>query len=246
MTRLQRSEARQHIVLAASCVIAAAVIAATVARAADSPAKEPQRQPQKPAKPADKYAWRSLFDGKSLDGWKKPEFGGEGKVYVKDGAIVIDRGDMMSGIAWAGGELPKVDYELALEGKRIDGSDFFCTTTFPVENSFCSLVVGGWGGTVVGLSSINGYDASENETNKFHEFKSNQWYKIRIRVTKTAIQAWIDDEKMVDLDREGKKISIRWECEPCRPLGIATWCTAGAVRDLRIRLLKPEEIKPEP
>ncbi len=239
MTWLPRSEATRRIVRTASWVIATAMLAATAARAADSPAK----QPEKPAKPADKYAWRSLFDGKSLDGWKKPEFGGEGKVYVKDGAIVIDRGDMMSGIAWAGGELPKVDYELALEGKRIDGSDFFCTTTFPVESSFCSLVVGGWGGTVVGLSSINGYDASENETNKFHEFKSNQWYKIRIRVTKTAIQAWIDDEKMVDLDREGKKISIRWECEPCRPLGIATWCTAGAVRDIRIRLLKPEEIK---
>ena len=29
-----------------------------------------------------------------------------------------------------------------------DGSDFFCTTTFPVGDAFCSFVVGGWSGTV--------------------------------------------------------------------------------------------------
>ncbi len=208
--------------------------------------KAPAKAANKEQAPGDKYAWRKLFDGQTLKGWKVAEFGGEGKVYVKDGAIVMERGDMMSGIAWAGDPLPKVDYELTLEGKRIDGSDFFCTTTFPVDDSFCSFVVGGWGGTVVGLSSINGYDASENETNKFREFKNNQWYRIRIRVTKAKIQAWIDNEDMVDLDRQGKKISIRWECEPCRPLGIATWCTTGAVRDIRLRLLRPEETKPEP
>lgn len=229
---------------------AAAVATITLGQAAESsapPGEKPSAQSSATHKtPVDKYAWRKLFDGQTLKGWKVAEFGGEGKVYVKDGAIVMERGDMMSGIAWAGDPLPKVDYELTLEGKRIDGSDFFCTTTFPVDDSFCSFVVGGWGGTVVGLSSINGYDASENETNKFREFKNNQWYRIRIRVTKAKIQAWIDNDDMVDLDRQGKKISIRWECEPCRPLGIATWCTTGAVRDIRIRLLKPEETQPEP
>ena len=52
-----------------------------------------------------------------------------------------------------------MDYEVTLEGKRVAGDDFFCTTTFPVGESFCSFVVGGWHGTVVGLSSIDGMDA---------------------------------------------------------------------------------------
>jgi hypothetical protein len=192
--------------------------------------------------PADKAEWKNLFDGKTLTGWKAPQFGGEGKVYVKDGAIVIEHGDQMSGVT-ATGDLPKIDYELTLEGKKIDGNDFFCTTTFPVGNSHCSFVVGGWGGSVVGLSSIDGYDASDNQTNKIRDFKSNRWYRLRIRVTQGKIETWIDNEKLVDCVTKGHKIGIRWECDLCRPLGVSTWCTTGAIRDVRIRRLTPEEIR---
>lgn len=214
--------------------LAAVLLVALPLRAAE-PAKD------KPAE-GDKYQWKAMFDGKSLKGWKVPEFGGEGKVTVKDGAIHIERGDSMSGIA-ATFDVPTNDYEVAIEAKRVDGNDFFCTTTFPVEKSFCSFVVGGWGGTVVGLSSIDGYDASDNQTNRIKDFKNNQWYRVRVRVTQAKIECWIDDEQIVDFTRKDHKISIRWECEACRPLGIATWCTGAAVRDVRIRHLKPEEVK---
>ena len=40
---------------------------------------------------ADPYRWKELFDGKTLHGWKPTEFGGEGKVEVKDGRIVMER-----------------------------------------------------------------------------------------------------------------------------------------------------------
>ncbi len=197
----------------------------------------------------------SLFDGKTLKGWKVPQFGGEGKVEVKDGAIILGRGDTMTGITYTG-KVPTVDYELSFEGKRVDGSDFFATATFPAGKSHCSFVLGGWGGSVVGLSSIDFADASENETTKFKSFKLNQWYKIRIRVTKEKIECWIDDEKTVDLayvtweDDNGKKvkkerkISIRIECDLCRPLGISAWCTTGALRNIRIRPLSETEAKP--
>ena len=59
---------------------------------------------------------------------------------------------------------PKVDYEVNLDAKRVAGNDFFCGITFPVGKRFCSLIVGGWGGATVGLSSIDGKDAAENET----------------------------------------------------------------------------------
>jgi hypothetical protein len=190
-----------------------------------------------------KPAGKALFDGKSLTGWKATNFGGEGDVEVKDGTIVMEQGADMTGITFAGADLPKMDYELTLEGKRLKGNDFFCTTTFPVGDSHCSLVVGGWAGSVVGLSSIDGKDASENATKKLLGFKLGQWYRIRIRVTQDRIAAWIDDKPVVDAIIKGKKISIRAECELCKPLGIATWRTTGAVRDIRVRSLTDDEKK---
>ena len=150
----------------------------------------------------------------------------------------MEMGSDMTGVTWTG-KPPRNNYEIALEGKRIDGSDFFCTTTFPVGKEHCSLVVGGWGGSVVGLSSIDSYDASENETTKVLSFQKNQWYRVRIRVTDAKIEAWIDDRQIVDQSREGRKFSVRSEVDLSRPLGIATWETTGAVRNMRMREIEP-------
>src|SRR5262245_27988595 len=154
----------------------------------------------------EKAGWKSLFDGKTLASWKSTNFGGEGEVVVKDGAVIMPPGNDMTGITYDKNDFPKMDYEVSLEGKRLQGRDFFCTTTFPVGDDFCSLVVGGWGGSVVGLSSIDNADASENKTNRIITFKNDQWYRFRIRVTKEKIEAWIDADKVVDLETKGKKI----------------------------------------
>jgi Domain of Unknown Function (DUF1080) len=191
----------------------------------------------------DEPAWKSLFDGKSLAGWKDAKFGGEGEVAVDGGAIVMEQGNDMTGIAYAKNDFPKMNYEVTLEGKRVRGFDFFCTTTFPVGESHCSLVMGGWGGGVVGLSSIDGHDASENSTSTQQDFKKDQWYRMKIRVTKNNIAAWIDDKQVVDEDIKDKKISIRAECELCKPFGVATWRTVGAVRDIKVRTLSTDEAK---
>jgi hypothetical protein len=201
------------------------------------------RASEPPSKSEDKTTWKSLFDGKTLTNWKPTDFGNSGKAFVKDGVVILEKGNQMTGITYSRGDFPKTDYELSLEGKRVDGDDFFCTTTFPVGKSYCSLVVGGWGGTTVGLSSINSADASENETSTAKEFKQNVWYQIRIRVRPDKILAWIDTEKMVDLDIEDRKITTRLECNPCKPFGIATWCTTGAVRNIRVRPLTADEKK---
>jgi Domain of Unknown Function (DUF1080) len=187
--------------------------------------------------------WKTLFDGKSLDGWKPADYFHAGKVHVKDGTIVMEKGDRMTGVVYTRGDFPNRDYEVTLEGKKVAGNDFFCTTTFPVGDSFCSLVVGGWGGRVVGLSSLNGADASENETRLEKKFDADRWYAIRIRVTDKRIDAWIDKEHVVDLDRTGLRISTRIECNACQPFGVATWETVGAVRAIRVRSLTEAERK---
>jgi hypothetical protein len=182
--------------------------------------------------------WQPLFDGKTIKNWQPTKFGGEGVVGVEDGQIVLEMGVAdLTGITWAGPELPKTNYELALQARRLDGNDFFAGITFPVADSFCSLILGGWGGTVVGLSSIDGMDASENATSQSIAFDDRRWYDVRIRVTPEKIQAWLDEKPIVDQDITGKKIDTRVEVELSQPLGVAAWRTKSAVRNIRLRRL---------
>ena len=193
--------------------------------------------------PNEKAEWKSLFDGKTLKGWKQSDFFKPGKSSVKDGAIILEKGTKMTGLTYDGKDFPKMNYEVSLESKRIDGRDFFCTTTFPVGDSFCSFVVGGWGGSVTGLSSIDGIDASENQTGQGIEYKNDQWYKVRIRVTDKRVETWIDKEQTVDLDTSDVKLGIRIECNVSTPFGIASYDTVGAVKDIKVRNLSAAEIK---
>ena len=174
-----------------------------------------------------------LFDGNSLKGWKITDFGTQGDVYVSGDKIVLGIGDGCTGITW-NENFPASDYEVTLEAMRVDGNDFFCGMTFPVGKDPCSLIIGGWGGSVVGLSSINGMDASENETMLIRQFEKERWYRIRLKVTEEAIQAWIDDELVVDFTIGDNLISIRPEVELSKPFGIASWRTTAAVRNIRL------------
>jgi hypothetical protein len=190
-----------------------------------------------------------LFDGKSLDGWKKADFSGAGEVKVETGAIVMAAGRSMTGITSTRTDLPKVNYELTYEAQRLDGNDFFAAATFPVGRSYITLVNGGWGGNVTGLSSINGADASENETTKYVRYENKRWYKFRVRVTNAMIRCWVDNKEVVAINYEGSQVGTRIETRANQPLGFATWRTGGALRDVSVRALTPDEIaqsnKPE-
>jgi 3-keto-disaccharide hydrolase len=182
-------------------------------------------------------ALQQLFDGKTLTNWKPTPFGGEGAVKVEDGHIILYAGKDLTGITWAGPALPTTNYELSLQARRVEGSDFFAGVTFPVGDAFCSLILGGWGGTVVGLSSIDGMDASENVTSQSVEFEPRRWYGVRIRVTPLKIDAWLDERQIVNIEIKSKRIHTREEMDVSKPLGIASWRTKSAVRDIRLKRL---------
>ncbi|MBN1816012.1 MAG: hypothetical protein JW828_01540 [Sedimentisphaerales bacterium] len=176
---------------------------------------------------------RSLFDGRQLGPWEKADFYNSGKVLVRDGAIIMEKGVEQTGIRWTG-PLPGSDYRIDLEAQRIEGKDFFCGLTFPVGETFCSLIVGGWGGKTVGLSNIDFLDAAENETTILLEFEPNRWYPIRLQVTEECIQAWIEGDKVIDVTISGRIVTTRPEVDLCKPLGIMTWKTTGAVRKITL------------
>ncbi len=182
---------------------------------------------------AGENAPQPLFDGKTLAGWTCTAFGGEGDVEIENGELILRAGNPLTGITWTG-DYPKMNYEISLEAKRVDGSDFFCGLTFPVGEHPCTFIVGGWGGGVIGLSSLDGFDASENETTRYQEFENGRWHKIRVRVTPDKIEAWIDDKQMADVEAKGRRISIRPEVELSRPLGIASFSTTAALRDIKV------------
>ncbi len=185
-----------------------------------------------------------LFDGKSLDGWKKTDFYAAEKVDVRveDGRIILPVGNPLSGVTTTRTDLPKTNYELTYEAMRLEGTDFFAAATFPVGDSFLTLVNGGWGGHITGLSSLNGADASENETARGFTYKNETWYRFRIRVTDQAIRCAIDDKPMIAVDIEGRLLGTRIEVRANQPLGFATWESAGALRNVEIRALSPAEI----
>ena len=240
----------RFVLLAVSLVIAAGLrLGPVVAQAKDGPEKSASvegnaKSDSSNVKPGDNKSgdqkpaeWVSLFDGKALGKWEPTKFGGQAEISIKDGAIMLPQGNDMTGVTWSGKEWPKMNYELALDAQRVDGTDFFCGLTFSVKDDPCSLILGGWGGSVVGLSSLDGLDAYNNDTTKIMSFKNGQWYQVKLRVTPKKIEAWIDNEKVVDADTSERKIGIRGEVDLSKPLGICTWQTSGAVKNIRYRML---------
>ncbi|MCK5731366.1 MAG: DUF1080 domain-containing protein [Draconibacterium sp.] len=178
-----------------------------------------------------------LFNGKSLEGWEITQFGTQGPVTVSDGKIIMNYGDGATGVTFKK-DFPKVNYEVNLEAQKTSGNDFFCGMTFPVNDDFCSLIVGGWGGPVVGLSCINGADASDNSTQILKRFDKNVWYKIRLKVTDSRIIAWIDGEKLVDFEYQDHELTIRPEVTLSKPFGICSWITTAELRNIWVRKLE--------
>jgi hypothetical protein len=179
-----------------------------------------------------------LFDGKSLGKWKKTEFGGEGEVEVENGEIMVHAGSTLSGVNWTGGDLPTVDYEIELDAKKVSGSDFFLALTFPYKKDHATFVLGGWGGGLVGLSNVNGNDAANNEYSTAKDFPKGQWYHVRLRATANRIQGWIGEgEPILDVDTTDKQISTRADIDLAKPLGLSSYQTSAAYKNIKLRKL---------
>lgn len=207
--------------------------AALTATAQETPAKA-AATPEAPTQ------W-VLFDGKSLKDWEPVDIGGSGEVTLEGGQMIIAQGDSLSGVVYKkAAELPLTNYEISLQAKRLQGVDFFCGLTFPVGklDRCASLILGGWGGSVTGISSIDDLDAANNATGSYQRYDDDKWYSVRLRVTPTNLSAWVDDKQVVDIDIKDRKISLRaGPMEAYAPLSLTTFNTMAALRNVVLRKL---------
>lgn len=179
----------------------------------------------------------TLFNGTSLDNWSKTDYAGKGEIFIDNNqTLVMEMGATLSGIHWTGDDLPVENYEIGLQARRTMGSDFFCGLTFPYKDSHATLILGGWGGSLIGISSIDDFDASENETGDAYIFEEKEWYNIRLEVMETKLKVFINGETVIDADVAGKKVAMRvGEIEMSVPLGITTYGTTGEFKNIVLR-----------
>jgi hypothetical protein len=178
--------------------------------------------------------WIELFDGQALGPLEPTAFGGQGQVRVQGGALILPFGSPLTGVTYSG-VFPTSDYELECRAARLSGTDFFCALTFPVHEQHATLVLGGWGGALTGLSCVDGEDASSNGTRRFVHFEAGRDYLVRVQLGRGRLRCFLDGELIVDLETAAHVFSLRPEVELNRPLGLATYLTTGRIRVLRYR-----------
>lgn len=189
---------------------------------------------------APRLEWKLLSD-EYASAWEASGMPEEGQVTVHDGEIMLQPGQPMTGArftAWKSAALPVSRYVIEYEAMRVAGNDFFGTVTFPVNETHVSLVVGGWGGTLVGISSIDDMDASENTTRGNARFENNRWHKVRIEVRDDELRAWINDKLFVNTSIKGRRLGLRaGDIEKCAPFGFASYATQSRIRGVLISRL---------
>jgi hypothetical protein len=232
----QRSLRNVLLVTASLSTLALAGCSSSCPHSGTSPTTAPATKPAL----TDANAPVNLFDGKTLDGWTVTDFAGHGEPSVADGCMILPPGETLTGVNYTG-KTPTTNYEVELDAKRVSGSDFFCGLTVPVNDTYASLILGGWGGGVCGISNLDDEDAARNETTTYRKFDKDTWYHIRLRIEPDHIKAWVDDENIVAVKIGTKRVSVRSEVEPSRPFGLASYQTTAAIRNIKIHLIPVEE-----
>jgi hypothetical protein len=199
--------------------------------------------------------------------WKQQDTGPEAKVKViadlpeknpgpvrpplseeakKAGVLLLGPGEPFAVVRYEGTKPLLVDeYEISWEAMRVEGNDFFAALTFPVgsKEKCATFVTGGWGGWTTGVSSIQHQFANENETTGSMEFVSGRWYEFTLQVNTGCLRALIDGKEQFKVGLKGKAIDMHpSEIKKSMPLGFASYSTGGAVRNVRIRSLRPGEL----
>jgi hypothetical protein len=177
--------------------------------------------------------WTTLFDGTNLSKWQAGVYGDSSELELSTDGAIIPQGVPLSGITYLG-EPPAGSYQLEVQATRVYGADFFLGITFPVRDEHLTLVLGGWGGGLCGLSCIDGADASENATRTYRDFPNGKRQTVLIEVTAERVRAFANGERLVDTSIVGKQLGLRAEVTPSKPLGVASFATRTVLHSVKV------------
>ncbi len=173
--------------------------------------------------------------------WQNLDFGSNGDSEITADLLTIEHGERLAGLQFTGDVdallgKAREHYEITLEAQRTAGNDLFLGLTFPVGKESASLVLGGWGGSVCGISSVDGADAATNAHKSIHVFDDNRWYRVRLQVTPGRVQAWLEGKPLFDIARaKVKRFEVRGEVGQTVPLGLFTFGTSAQIRNMAVR-----------
>ena len=113
-------------------------------------------------------------------------------------------------------------------------------------DEYITFVNGGWAGAIVGLSNVDGHDASENATMFYHVFKDDRWYEFRVRVRTDRVRVWIDGRLVISQDRPGHTLVLRSGSSPTKPLALFAWQSRSEIKAVTLRSLTVNDEDDDP
>ncbi len=196
-----------------------------------------------PEAPVSEVPWEVLFDGEDLSSWKAGVFGEFAEFERVEDGVVIPQGVPLAGLTYQGAP-PAPPFEAEFDVTKEYGADFFLAVTFPVRGEHLTLVLGGWGGVVCGLSCLDGEDASGNDTRTLRNFPDGTRYRVSLSVTDDRVQVGLDGEPLIDADLTGRELELRPEVDPSVPFGVATFATQTVLHGVKVRQVGPDRFGP--
>jgi hypothetical protein len=191
--------------------------------------------------PAQTGKWVNLFDERYRSQWEIIDVakgrGHGGKSSVKDGrALLSGLKNRITG-RWVG-KFPTMDYEVVFEVARTAGLRF-PYVVFAVGDSHGVWFMAGRDGTYAGLSTVDGkgYDQKGNPTYRRVRYAAKRWYKARLRVAGGKVEAWVDDEQVIDLPDAERRVQKDAFGVTLKPFTISVHEAVNVIRNLRLHSL---------
>jgi len=146
--------------------------------------------------------WVTIFDGKSLDGWKKNE--NPDSIRLEDGKIVTNGN--RSHLFYVGDEKPFKNFEFEAEvmTKENSNAGIFIHTKYQEE---------GWPAQGYEAQVNNSYNKDPQKTGGLYNTvkvleapaKDNEWFKYYIKVDGKHVTVKINDKQVVDFEQAADK-----------------------------------------
>lgn len=185
-----------------SLALSAAVLFASVAQAADD-------------------GFKTIFDGKSLDGWKISE--SESSWKLENGVLIAN--GPRSHIFYVGDDKPFKNFVLELEVQTKENSNggIYFHTKFQPE---------GWPAQGHECQVNNSYNSDPQKTASVYKVskvleapaKDNEWFKYTITVKDNNVQVKINDKVVTDYTEDPEALAKDKGIEPQRRVGEGTFC----------------------